>query len=37
MTLLYLLRKARQFYAALNLYDLLVAALEELIYQNSRP
>lgn len=34
MTLILLLLLARQYYPRLSLYDLLIAGLEELIYQN---
>lgn len=34
MILLRLLRLARHYYPTLGLYDLLIAALEELIFQN---
>ena len=36
MTLLHLLRKARVFYPLTSVYDLLIAGLEELLYQNMR-
>lgn len=34
MTLLYLLYRLRVFYPLTSVYDLLIAGLEELIYQN---
>ena len=34
MTLLHLLRQVRRFYPLLSVYDLLIAGLEELLYQN---